>query len=117
MAIDYNRKPKRPATHFGCYNIGYLPHFDAGEIPQFITCRLHDSLPAVANRALRRKGQFWQHESFDSYIRNEKHFHSVIDYIEMNPVKAGLCSSPEEGLFGSANYRARTSRDACPPVK
>ena len=27
------------------YNRGYLPHFDGGEIMQFITFRLHDSLP------------------------------------------------------------------------
>lgn len=29
----------------GWYSRGYLPHFDGGEIAQFITCRLHDSLP------------------------------------------------------------------------
>ena len=29
----------------GWYSRGYLPHFDGGEIPQFITARLFDSLP------------------------------------------------------------------------
>lgn len=29
----------------GWHNRGYLPHFDGGEIPQFITYRLFDSLP------------------------------------------------------------------------
>src|SRR5438105_12174042 len=29
----------------GWYSRGYLPHFDGGEIPQFITIRLADSLP------------------------------------------------------------------------
>ena len=33
--------PQRPA---GWHSRGYLPHFDA-ELPQFITFRLHDSLP------------------------------------------------------------------------
>lgn len=204
MAIDYNRKPKISPTDFGWYNIGYLPHFDAGEIPQFITFRSYDSLPAnvldemrqkaaddiafrkqvegyldrghggcwlgrpivqdsllhghdkgfsliawvimlnhvhillrplvhkhlpsimhsiksysaqMADRAPGRKGQFWQHESCDRYIRNEKHFYNVIDYIEMNPVTAGLCRVPEEWPFGSAHYRAQASRDACSPVK
>ncbi len=208
MPIDYNRKPKQTSTDFGWYNIGHLPHFDGGEIPQFITFRLHDSMPAalleewrqqsaddaefrkriegyldagygecwlrdpeiativqdtllhhhnreytliswiimpnhghillrplpgkhlaaimhsiksysaqMANKALGRKGQFWQHESFDRYIRNEKHFFSVIDYIEMNPVKAGLCESRDLWEFGSAFYRAQlASKDACAPV-
>ena len=30
---------------FGWHSRGYLPHFDGGELAQFITFRLHDSLP------------------------------------------------------------------------
>lgn len=37
-----NPKSEKPK---GWYNRGYLPHFDGGEIPQFITYRLFDSLP------------------------------------------------------------------------
>jgi REP element-mobilizing transposase RayT len=58
-----------------------------------------------ANRFLGRKGQFWQHESFDRYIRDQNHYSAVIRYIENNPVKAGLCSRPEEWQFGSAYER------------
>ena len=29
----------------GWHSRGYLPHFDGRELPQFITCRLYDSLP------------------------------------------------------------------------
>jgi len=32
--------------HKGWYSRGYLPHFDAGNVFQFITFRLHDSVPA-----------------------------------------------------------------------
>lgn len=56
----------------------------------------------MANRLLGRSGQFWQHESFDRYIRDRRHFNAVVRYIEMNPVKAGLCDKPEEWRFGSA---------------
>lgn len=56
----------------------------------------------AANKLLGRKGQFWQHESFDRYIRNRKHFAAVVKYIEENPVKAGLCGSSEEWVFSSA---------------
>jgi putative DNA methylase len=36
---------KQPQTPEGWHSRGYLPHFDGGEIPQFITFRLADSLP------------------------------------------------------------------------
>ena len=34
-----------PKPSFGWHSRGYLPHFDGGERAQFITFRLHDSLP------------------------------------------------------------------------
>ena len=49
-----------------------------------------------ANKILDRSGQFWQIESFDRYIRNQKHFDAVKRYIPNNPVKAGLCARPED---------------------
>jgi REP element-mobilizing transposase RayT len=55
-----------------------------------------------ANKILNRSGQFWQEESFDRYIRNAKHYTAVVRYIENNPVKAGLCNSPDEWEFSSA---------------
>ena len=47
------------------------------------------------NRMLARKGEFWQREPFDRYIRNEQHYENAVRYIEDNPVKAGLCDRPE----------------------
>lgn len=184
----------------GWYSRGYLPHFDGGEIPQFVTFRLFDSMPQSvleqwrkelelkidadvalrkriesyldagcgecflrderiasvvqnallflhtkkyilaawvimpnhvhllatpladfslaeimhsiksftakeANKLLQRSGVFWQHESFDRYIRNAKHYEKVIAYIESNPAKAGLCERRAEWAFSSAQYR------------
>lgn len=60
-----------------------------------------------ANKALNRKGHFWQKEPFDRYIRNGKHFANVIEYIENNPVKAKLCKEPDEWLYSSAWFKAR----------
>jgi hypothetical protein len=37
--------PKQPYAPDGWHSRGYLPHFDGGEIPQFITFRLADSMP------------------------------------------------------------------------
>jgi REP element-mobilizing transposase RayT len=187
---------KRPK---GWYSRGYLPHFDRGTVPQFITARLFDSLPQTvlrrfqmelerkgienieyemrrqienfldqgygscflkdekvgrivadallfhadkkykliawvvmpnhihflavpfenielseithsiksytvkeANKVLNRNGKFWQAESFDRYIRNYEHFVKMIDYIENNPVKAGLCKSFRDWPLSSA---------------
>ena len=49
-----------------------------------------------ANRLLVRQGKFWQEESFDRYIRDEHHFSAAVEYIEANPMKAGLCE--EQGV-------------------
>ena len=43
-----------------------------------------------ANKILERTGVFWMEEYFDRYIRDEKHLETVINYIDNNPVKAGL---------------------------
>lgn len=201
MAMDYRFQPKGLRSNLGWYERGYLPHFDGGEIAQFFTFRLFDSLPQSviekgreetahqceegkiifrknvesyldkgygecflkdvrvgelvenallyyhekkyhltawvvmpnhlhflctpfanieirtiahsiksytaheANKLLKRNGQFWQHESFDRYIRNKKHFVNVIKYIENNPVKTGLCETPEDWRFSSAFHK------------
>ena len=55
-----------------------------------------------ANRILGRTGAFWQRESFDRWVRNEKEFHSIVSYIEENPVKAGLCAKAEDWKWSSA---------------
>ena len=197
METDYRFQPKGLKSDLGWYDRGYLPHFDGGQIPQFLTFRLCDSLPqsllkkwkqssgegkeerivfrktlerfldagygecylrdpsaaklvedslkfhhdkkyrlvawvimpnhvhflvipyegveisTIAhsiksytaheiNKLLGREGQFWQHEPFDRYIRNARHFVSVIRYIENNPVEAGLCETVGEWPFSSA---------------
>ena len=62
-----------------------------------------------ANKLLGRTGRFWATESFDRYIRDERHFNAVIRYIENNPVKAGLCRSPRDWPFSSKaeNWKTR----------
>ena len=43
-----------------------------------------------ANNVLRRTGEFWMKDYYDRYIRNADHYRAVTQYIEQNPVKAGL---------------------------
>ena len=58
-----------------------------------------------ANKILNRTGQFWMEEYFDRYIRDEKHLNNVIEYIDNNPVKAGLVENPEDFKWCSARAR------------
>ena len=46
---------------------------------------------------------FWMREYWDRYIRDERHFQSVVEYIHMNPVKAGLCREPQDWPWSSAH--------------
>ena len=43
-----------------------------------------------ANKLLQRKGQFWEHESFDHCVRDEEEWARIVAYVLNNPVKAGL---------------------------
>jgi type I restriction enzyme R subunit len=54
------------------------------------------------NKLLTHEGAFWQNETYDHYVRDDGELERIIDYIEMNPVKAGLCERPEEYRFSSA---------------
>ena len=44
----------------------------------------------TCNKALKRSGQFWTHESYDHIIRNEEEFNRIVWYVINNPVKAGF---------------------------
>jgi putative transposase len=49
-----------------------------------------------ANQALGLTGQpFWQDESYDRLVRNTVEFQRIMNYIERNPVVAGLAESGE----------------------
>jgi REP element-mobilizing transposase RayT len=57
-----------------------------------------------ANLMLGRTGEpFWQHESYDHWIRNDEEKSRIRRYIRNNPVKAGLCQAPEEWRWSSAH--------------
>ncbi len=50
----------------------------------------------VINQLLGRKGELWQREYYDRYIRNERHYYAVMRYIEGNPRH---CTSDEFTLY------------------
>ncbi len=58
---------------------------------------------ALCNRYLQRSGAFWQHESYDHVVRNEREFERILAYIADNPVKAGLVKDWQEWPYTYIN--------------
>ena len=58
-----------------------------------------------ANVQLGRSGPFWHADYFDRYIRDEEHLARTIEYVENNPVKAGLVDAATDWTWGSAHVR------------
>jgi len=67
------------------------------------------------NRLLDRTGPFWQEDYFDRFIRDGEHFRKARDYIERNPVKAGLVRKPEAWRFSSAGSHQDAGGTPAPP--
>jgi REP element-mobilizing transposase RayT len=62
-----------------------------------------------ANIVLGRTGKpFWQDESYDHWVRNDRERNSIIRYIHFNPVAADLVTEPEDWPWSSAG-RQRTA--------
>jgi putative transposase len=61
-----------------------------------------------ANRILNLTGaRFWQHESFDHWVRDEAERLRIRTYIENNPVAAGLVAKPQDWPWSSASRPIR----------
>jgi len=77
--------------------------------PHSLTSILHSwkgFTGSIANQMLGRKGKpFWQRESYDRLVRNEREFHVLCEYTVANPVTARLCEHPEDWPYGSAAAR------------
>ena len=59
------------------------------------------------NQQLGLAGAFWQRESYDHCVEDQDELERIIDYVELNPVKAGLAKSREQWPFSSAYDRQR----------
>jgi len=63
-----------------------------------------------ANAALGHVGKhFWEDESYDHWVRDDKELERIRDYIERNPVSAGLVKSPEDWPWSSASKVRRST--------
>jgi putative transposase len=57
------------------------------------------------NKELGFRGEIWQRGFSDVRIVDDRSFQEHREYIENNPVRAGLANSPEEYPFGSAHLK------------
>ena len=59
------------------------------------------------NEQLGQRRTFWQRESYDHCVDDDDELARIIDYVELNPVKAGLVGSRELSEFSSAYDRQK----------
>lgn len=55
------------------------------------------------NQLLKRTGAFWQDESFDRWVRNDRELYFIIRYVLLNPVNAGLVKNWDEWKYSYCN--------------
>jgi REP-associated tyrosine transposase len=66
--------------------------------------KIHDYLIETRQDDLRKVlSPVWSAEYWDRFIRNEKHYQNVIDYIHNNPVKAGIVRRAKDWPWSSAS--------------
>jgi len=69
---------------------------------------MHSLKSYTANRAnelLGRAGRFWQHESYDHWVRDSDELERIVQYIVANPVRAGLVARSVDWYWSSAHDR------------
>ena len=56
-------------------------------------------------------GELWQPRFFDRALRTVKEYNEKVEYIHLNPVRAGLVSRPEDWRWSSYNEYAGMSAE------
>jgi putative transposase len=118
-AIQYNGKA---LGHYILHAFAVMPnHVHLLATPTVPLPKLTRSLKGItakrANAILALTGNpFWQEESYDHVVRREREFDRIRNYIERNPVRAGLVAEATEYRWSSAGWptggRPRTKGSA-----
>ena|ERR1700730_13399948 len=99
--------PKQSNAPDGWHSRGYLPHFDGGEIPQFITFRLADSMPQALLDRWRQELGSEQNIDIDSALRKRIEHYLDCGYGECYLKDARIAESVQNSLlfFDRDRYR------------
>ena len=85
---------------------------------EMISHSIQSYTATMCNRIRGEADSYWQTETFDHWARDEAEMLRIIEYIERNPVKAGLVDRPELWKWSSASLRLRAGiRPGEPIVK
>jgi putative transposase len=64
------------------------------------------------NRSRGESGLLFQPRYFDRAVRTVKEYHEKVEYLHLNPVKAGWVSRPEDGAWSSVHDYTGVVNDA-----
>jgi putative transposase len=81
-----------------------LLKFTADEFKKELTVNNVQFLAEFLVNKKDRNYQFWKRDSMRIDLYSEKFFRQKLEYVHMNPVRAGLCALPEEYLYSSATF-------------
>jgi putative transposase len=70
--------------------------------------RLNEFVARAANKEDEVKGRFWESRFKCQVLLDEAAIASCMVYVDLNPIRAGLASTPEESDFTSIQERIRT---------
>jgi REP element-mobilizing transposase RayT len=111
-AIQYNASI---LGHYISHAFVVMPnHVPLLATPAMALPKLTKSLKGItakrANAMLALTGRpFWQEESYDHWVRDEREMERIAAYIENNPVRAGLAARPEDYAWSSARERGTSA--------
>ena len=63
------------------------------------------------NEHYKRKGHFWEDRFYGELIKDDIQLLAVMRYIDLNPVKAGLCKDPTEWPYSGARFYLKGAKD------
>jgi REP element-mobilizing transposase RayT len=66
---------------------------------------------SAVNQRRGADGELWQPRFFDRALRTVKEYNEKVEYIHLNPVRAGLVSRPEDWRWSGYNEYAGMSAD------
>ena len=75
----------------------------------------HARYARIINRAHDWQGHLWQ-ERFHSFVMDDSHLLAAVRYVELNPVRAGLCGRPEDWRWSSVHAHLGAENDPIMPT-
>jgi REP element-mobilizing transposase RayT len=111
-AIHYNADV---LGHYSLHAFVVMPnHVHLLATPAVTLPKLTRSLKGItakrANAMLALVGKpFWLQESYDHLVRHEREYEKIVNYIEENPVRAGIVSVASDYRWSSAGWATKGS--------